>query len=156
MTSAAGPTPPWPAIGPDVTDGTAPDGVGGHSYSIPPQLCYQSTPIDPAYQQTYKVSGASWSSGTATLTTSANTVTVDDTIVVSGISPSGYNGTWQVSASTSTTVRFLMPTNPGNYVSGGGTVAWPNILLFNAANCYAYYQSSLPNAPTKLSVISIH
>lgn len=156
MTSAAGPTPRWPAIGPDVTGGTAPDGVAGHSYSIPAQLCYQHTPIDPAYQQIYTVRGASWSSGTARLITTANTLRVDDTIVVSGISPSGYNGTWQVSAATSTTVSFRIPTNPGNYVSGGGAVAWPNILLFNPANCYAYYQSSLSNAPTKLRVISIH
>jgi hypothetical protein len=46
-------TPPWPAIGPDVSGGTAPDGVGGHSYAIPAQLCYLNTSVDPAYQQTY-------------------------------------------------------------------------------------------------------
>ena len=38
----------------------------------------------------------------------------------------------------------------------GGTVAWPNILLFSAANCYAYDQSLTPIAPTNLRVTSIH
>lgn len=46
-------TPPWPAIGPDVSGGTAPDGEGGHSYAIPAQLCYLNTSVDPAYQRTY-------------------------------------------------------------------------------------------------------
>lgn len=40
-------TPPWPAIGPDVTGGDAT--VNGHAYSIPAQLCFANTPIDPAY-----------------------------------------------------------------------------------------------------------
>lgn len=46
-------TPPWPAIGPDVARGTAPDGVGGYSYAIPAQLCFLNTSIDPAYQPSY-------------------------------------------------------------------------------------------------------
>lgn len=33
-------TPPWPAIGPDVTGGPGP---GGHSYDIPAKLCYENT-----------------------------------------------------------------------------------------------------------------
>jgi hypothetical protein len=44
-------TPSWPAIGPDVQGGTATDGVGGHSYEIPAQICYLHTSVDPAYQQ---------------------------------------------------------------------------------------------------------
>jgi hypothetical protein len=36
-------TMPWPAIGPDVTGGSGP---GGHSYAIPAQMCYNSTPKD--------------------------------------------------------------------------------------------------------------
>ncbi|HZT70128.1 MAG TPA: hypothetical protein VFC10_10345 [Terriglobia bacterium] len=36
-------TPPWPAIGPDVTGGPGP---GGHSYQIPAQLCYNNTSKD--------------------------------------------------------------------------------------------------------------
>lgn len=33
-------SPPWPAIGPDVTGGPGP---GGHAYAIPAQLCYDNT-----------------------------------------------------------------------------------------------------------------
>lgn len=36
-------TPPWPAIGPDVTGGNGP---GGHSYDIPAKLCYTNTSKD--------------------------------------------------------------------------------------------------------------
>jgi len=42
-------TPPWPAIGPDVKGGQAPDGVGGYSYAIPAQLCYLNTSVDATY-----------------------------------------------------------------------------------------------------------
>jgi len=145
-------TPPWPAIGPDVTGGNAPDGVGGYSYSIPAQLCYQNTPIDSTYQHNYTVSGASWSPGTpaiATLTTGSNTLAANDTIRVSGINPSGYNGTWQVTAATSTTVSYALPNNLGTYVSGG-VVSSPNILLFNADSCYAVGDGR-PAPPTNLT-----
>lgn len=140
MGSGYGLTPPWPAIGPDVRGGTAPDGAGGFSYAIPAQLCYQHTPIDPSYQNSYKIAGASWSSGTATLATNDHALAVDDTISVAGVNPSGYNGMWQVKAVTSSSVSFSLPANPGPYVSGGA-LSSPNILLFNAADCYAYLQS---------------
>jgi hypothetical protein len=35
-------TPPWPAIGPDVTGGSI-TGVGGHANKIPAELCYENT-----------------------------------------------------------------------------------------------------------------
>jgi hypothetical protein len=151
MASGYGRTPPWPPIGPDVTGGTAPDGVGGFSYPIPAQLCYQNAPVDPSYQKTYSVIGASWSSGTATLATSRNALAVNDTISVSGVNPSGYNGTWQVKSITSNTVSFAVPSNlPGGL--SGGTVTSRNILLFDAAKCYAAYGGSTPAPPSKLPV----
>ncbi len=36
-------SPPWPAIGPDVTGGPGP---GGHAYAIPAELCYNNTSKD--------------------------------------------------------------------------------------------------------------
>lgn len=39
-------TPPWPAIGPDVTGGTGP---GGYAYATPAYLCYSNTATDSAY-----------------------------------------------------------------------------------------------------------
>jgi len=41
-------TPPWPAVGPDVTGGNVP-GLGGHANNIPAQLCYANSPIDTNY-----------------------------------------------------------------------------------------------------------
>lgn len=143
-------TPPWPAIGPDVTGGTAPDGLAGHSYALPAQVCYMNTPVDSSYQQTFPVTGANWSSGTATLTTS-NSLVANDTVTVSGVSPSAYNGTFAVTGATSTTISYALPNNPGIY-SSGGSINYPNILLFNAANCYpAEYSASSVQPPTGLS-----
>ena len=138
-------TPPWPAIGPDVRGGTAPDGVGGYSYAIPAQLCYANTPIDPTYQRAFTVSGATWSSGEVTLNIGQNTLAANNTVTVSGVAPSGYNGQYQIATETSTSISYALPVNPGTYISGG-TVAYPNILLFNAATCYpaAYKRPARP------------
>ena len=46
-------TPPWPPIGPDVSNGNAPNTVtsatGGHANKIPARLCFENTAVDPAY-----------------------------------------------------------------------------------------------------------
>jgi len=69
------------------------------------------------------ITGASWSSG------SGGEATVDiattqppqagATIIVSGVSPSGYDGAATVISSTPTTVTYAEVTNPGTYTSGG-------------------------------------
>ncbi len=43
-------TPPWPAIGPDVTGGTDAS-ANGHAYAIPAQLCYENSQNDQNYPQ---------------------------------------------------------------------------------------------------------
>lgn len=67
------------------------------------------------------VSGATWSGGTATVTTSTGyDIPVGSTVKISGINPSGYNGAEiTVTASTSNTISYAVGTNPGAYVSGG-------------------------------------
>jgi hypothetical protein len=69
------------------------------------------------------ITGATWANGVATYTTSAqHTLAVGDKDVVSGITPSGYNGTFIVSAVGSpTTFSVPMPVNPGTWVSGPGS-----------------------------------
>lgn len=161
-------TPPWPAIGPDVTNGNAPDGndpgrPDNHSNAIPAQLCYENTGVDPAYQQSYSVTGATWSpssgGGTATVSFNnggAHALLAGDTITVSGISSSGassnFNGIFAVVSASSSSITYALANNPGTYASGG-TVSYPNILLFNAANCYpaAYGSGNQPMPPTGLS-----
>lgn len=143
-------TPPWPAIGPDVNCSSAAgedcntpaDGVSGYSYYIPAQLCELNTPVDSSYQRAISVAGATWSGGTATLSTAPNTLQKFDTLTVSGVSPAGYDGTFEVTATTATSVSYALPTNPGTYAASG-TVNYPNILLYNASNCYpAAYPAS--------------
>lgn len=161
-------TPPWPAIGPDVTNGNAPDGndpgrPDNHSNAIPAQLCYENTGVDPAYQQSYPVTGATWSpssgGGTATVSFNnggAHALVAGDTVTVSGISSSGassnFNGIFAVVSASSSSITYALESNPGAYASGG-TIAYPNILLFNAANCYpaAYGSGNQPMPPTGLS-----
>lgn len=74
----------------------------------------------------YHVTGASWSSGTATITIGTHSITVGQTVTVGGIFgsaglPQGllYNGLKLVTAVSSTTISYLVPINPGTYVSGG-------------------------------------
>lgn len=49
-------TPPWPAIGPDVSNGSAPNTAtvptGGHANKIPARLCFENSGPDPGYAGT--------------------------------------------------------------------------------------------------------
>jgi len=139
-------TPPWPAIGPDTAGGTGP---GGYAYNIPAALCYANSPADSNYHQSFTVTGASWSSGTVTLTVS-NTLTKGEQIIVSGINPSGYNGRFTTQTANSTKITYPIASNPATYVSGG-TVALPDVILFNAGACYASLHSPAP--PEHLNAI---
>lgn len=135
-------TPPWPANGPDVTGGSVP-GTGGHANNIPAELCFANTPVDTSYQQSFAVAAATWSSGTVTLTAAMGSITEGE-ITVSGISPSGYNGTFQITASTLTSVSYALSLNPGSYASGGA-VLYPNVRLFNG--CSSTKLGSTPPQP---------
>lgn len=75
------------------------------------------------------ITGASWAAGVATYTTSANhTLAVGDKDVISGITPSGYNGTFIVSAVGSpTTFSVPMAVDPGVYTSGGSSSRTSNV-----------------------------
>lgn len=66
------------------------------------------------------VTNASWAGGTATLTTaSPHGFSAGQTVLVSGLTPSGYNGTVTISSPTSTQFSYALTTNPGAYASGG-------------------------------------
>ena len=73
---------------------------------------------------TSTVTNATWSSGTATIT-AANGFTSGQTVYVSGVNPSGYNGTFTVLAAglSSSQFEYSLGTNPGTY-SSGGTATW--------------------------------
>jgi hypothetical protein len=48
------------------------------------------------------------------------------TVVISGVSPAGYNGTYKILASTTTSITYLKTTNPGAWTSGGTVVVSGN------------------------------
>jgi hypothetical protein len=83
-------------------------------------LSYYIAPSSTA--TTISVTGASWTSGVATLTFSAITtkLPIGAVITITGITPSGYNvSNVQVTASTTTSVSYALASNPGAYSSGG-------------------------------------
>ena len=78
-----------------------------------PGTNYQST-LNPSIATT----GASGTGSVATITYSGSAFTVGSYITVAGVNPAGYNGTYQVTASSSGSVSFLSATT-ASYVSAG-------------------------------------
>lgn len=79
----------------------------------------------------YDVASASWSTGVASVvTTNPHGIPVGDTttIVVAGVSPAGYNGTYTATAFNSTTLQYSI-SSPGSYVSGGTVEVGPQVFL---------------------------
>jgi hypothetical protein len=83
---------------------------------------------------TEATTAAIWSSGTATLTVSNNIIPALSSpgqaakITVAGIAPSGFNGTFAITAATSTTISYSLGSDPGTYTSAGTVVPVPNTL----------------------------
>lgn len=85
----------------------------------------------------YVDTAGSWTNGVATLTVGAHSIVAGDTIVVSGVNPSGFNGTFLVSAITGTTFSYALQSNPGSWISGGSELSattWPPLCSPGTAN----------------------
>ncbi len=67
------------------------------------------------------VTGATWSAGSATVTIGAHTLVIGQTVVVTGISPAGFNGTFVLTAVAATTITYVVA-DPGSSYSAGGKV----------------------------------
>jgi hypothetical protein len=78
-----------------------------------PSTNYQLV-LNPAITTT----GASASGGTATITYSGSAFTVGSFVTVAGVTPLAYNGTWQVTASSSGSVSFLSSATGSQTVAG--------------------------------------
>ena len=86
--------------------------VDGGAKTITPQTTTASTSI--------AVTAGSWSSGVATLGFSSSfPFQPGSTVVISGVTPSGYNGTYELISSGSGVLTYATAPNPGAYVSGG-------------------------------------
>lgn len=140
---------PWgsvncPAIGPDVSGGNVP-GYGGHAYYIPAAMTFQNLSVDPNYSVTTPVTAATCTSlsGTPTVTlvigTQAANIDLGNVIIVSGMTPSGYNtpagNLTQVSATTALSVSYAVPSCPG-LLTLGGSVTGPVVFSYNATTAY--------------------
>ncbi len=102
----------------------------------------------------YPVTAGSWSGGTATLTIGGNSLAVSGTITVSGVNPSAYNGTYTVTAQSSTTVSYAIASNPGTWVSGG-RVASSLSYLGDAQDGSTFTINSSANADAITSATSV-
>jgi len=70
----------------------------------------------------FNISAASWSGNITTLTLSSSPVgviAVGDSVLVSGVNPSAYNGVFVVLSVSASTITYTQITNPGSYSSSG-------------------------------------
>lgn len=70
-------------------------------------------------KETLTITAASFSAGTATVTCGAHSATIGDSIVVAGVNPAGYNGTFLVTGTSGTTISYALAADPGAYVADG-------------------------------------
>ena len=139
---AATSTSPFPLMGPDVSGGPYTAGTGS-AYDTPAALAYKFLPIDSRYQNSYTVTGSSWSGGTLTLTVSG--LPGSNNFINGGFQLSGVNsaclptsgvsytarpdGEILMTGSSTTTVSYALAANPGT--SCTGTMKWPDLRLFD-------------------------
>ncbi|GAC1679917.1 MAG: hypothetical protein PVS2B2_17920 [Candidatus Acidiferrum sp.] len=147
-------TPPWPAIGPDVTGGNIPN-LGGFANNIPAQMCYFNASADASYGTHQAIASISESGTTAKVTltfTAATAFASPSTINISGSSVAGYNRNWTILNVSGNIVTFIAPAGLGS--SSGGTATARPVLTFNANNCYGSPVVSPPIAsPTNLKAV---
>ena len=70
------------------------------------------------------ITAATWANtagGTATIT-AANSFTVGQTVLVSGVLPSGYDGTYKILGATAANFTYALTTNPGTATTFGAAV----------------------------------
>jgi hypothetical protein len=144
-------TPPWPAIGPDVTGGTGP---GGHVNQIPAQLCMNNVAYDTNYAVQATIASVAESGTTATMTLSANapgSFTQYQSFWITGSSVAGYNGLQQIATVSGNTITFVAPSGLGS--STGGTATVNAVHVFNANNCYPGSGAPPPSPPAGLNAV---
>jgi len=136
-------SPPWPAVGPDVSGGNVP-GEGGFANHIPASRCFASqTSIDSNYTSgnTATVTSIAESGRNITVTfssTPANFQWASLVVNLAGSSVAGYNGNWQVGSWTGKTVVLDDPNFSGLAACSNscGTATVNPVFLYNANSCY--------------------
>jgi len=155
-------TPPFPPIGPDIL--IANGAPANYANDIPAAVAWKKLPIDTSFQNSYTVTGSSWSStngGIETLTVSAlptGEYTMGGFQLQGAPNSCFPNSTPQellMEASTTTTVSYLLPGASGPATGAcNGTMKWPDVRQFDQ-RVYASDPSGTtgakPNPPTGLS-----
>jgi len=133
-TCSTGTTVPFPPAGPDVTGGNVDSTPGfpnyqGHANHIPAYVAWKNLPIDPAYQQSFSITGSTWSSGTETLTLSGlpTAKSMAGEFRITGTA--GCNGTFLMTKSTGTTFSYALASSSGS--CAGGSALFPDVRQFN-------------------------
>ncbi len=156
---ASSTTPPFPVNGPDVlASGGAPN---NYANDIPAAVAWKNLPIDTTLQSSYTVSSSSWSSGTETLTVATMPITYPNggfqltgaagaCSPTNGVSYTGRSdGEILITGSTTTTIEYALPTNPGT--SCTGTLKWPDVRQFDERVYGLDSGGAAPNPPTNLT-----
>lgn len=141
-------TPPWPAIGPDVSGGSGP---GGHAYGIPAQLCFNNAAYDTSYMVQATISTISESGTTVTMTLSSAapaSFTQYQSFWITGNSI--YSGLYQIATVSGATITFTAASGLGS--ASGGTATVNAVHVFNANNCYASVGGA-PQPPQQLTAV---
>ena len=92
------------------------------------------------------ITAASWATGTASYTSTAHGFVTGDVLDITGITPSGYNGTYTITdVPTANTFEVAIVSNPGTYTSGGSASGDLynniNISWYAAGQSYTGFQS---------------
>jgi|SRR5580704_11795160 hypothetical protein len=123
---AATQTQPFPIAGPDISGGPY---VNGTAYDTPASIAFKNLPIDASYQNSYSITGSSWSGGTETLTVSGlpNITHLLGGFQIAGGACAG--GEFFMTSSSSTTVSYALASNPGS--CAGSTFKFPDVRQFD-------------------------
>ncbi len=143
-------TPPWPAIGPDVSGGNIPN-LGGHANDNPAKMCFENLTADTNYGTPATISSCTESGSTVTCTATATLPAAFEAnylVNVSGNSIAGYNvaGGYPITAVGAQTFQYVN-SNTGLGTGNGGTARVNPVFTFDANACY----NGGPPAPTGMT-----
>ncbi len=100
------------------------------------------------------ISAAIWSSGVATIA-AANNFAIGETVVIAGMTPKAYNGTFKITGATPTNFTYALKANPGGSatVTGTASVTGVGTLFFDitGASLKLFYGPTGTTTPTLLT-----
>jgi hypothetical protein len=141
---------PFPPIGPDVSGGTY---LSGYANDIPASIAFQNLPVDATYQNSYSITGSSWSGGTETLTVSglpAGGVHIMGPMQISGGNCDTAGAEVYITTSNATTIGYARGSSAS---CSSGSVKFPDVRQFDE-RVYQNDPSNNPGAPASFFMAS--